>query len=286
MDAVGAMAAMAVALSSKTALLQMEEDSWKAQVAKLQLWTAIVRSQQDVAVFNRSVEEFEGVRANLISTSTGSMVASLGRFRSTIVRTATVAVDSIYSAITCSSSSSSSSENTIKNNSTSAGAGGGVGGVATGYKEVWDLTEASAKQLLRYNLSSLNDSIIQYSSNASVASIAASEWIAIKALLELLLQSIRKGVSTEGGISTGGGGGGGVFRTVLHDLVEQIDGVLSSCSHRPQTTDAAAASSECSAPIIAMLKECTQLVVDVQLGSQLCGVLLYHLLSSSIQVGR
>ena len=264
---------MATALSSRTALLQMEEDSWKAQVAKLQLWTSIVRSQQDVTVFNRSVDEFEGVRANLISTSTGSMVASLGRFRSTIVRSATVAVDSIYSAITC---SSGSSEN--KNKSTN----GGGRGVVAGYKEVWDLTEASAKQLLLYNLSSLNDSIILYSSDTSVASIAASEWIAIRSLLESLLQSIRKGVSTEEGISTS------VFRThevVLRDLVEQIDAALSSCPHRQQTI-AAAASGESSAPIIAMLKECIQLVVDVQLGSQLCGVLLYHLLSSSIQVGR
>ena len=272
-EGAAAVAAMATALSSRTALLQMEEDSWKAQVAKLQLWTSIVRSQQDVTVFNRSVDEFEGVRANLISTSTGSMVASLGRFRSTIVRSATVAVDSIYSAITC---SSGSSEN--KNKSTN---GGGTGVVA-GYKEVWDLTEASAKQLLLYNLSSLNDSIILYSSDTSVASIAASEWIAIRSLLESLLQSIRKGVSTEEGISTS------VFRThevVLRDLVEQIDAALSSCSHRPQTI-AAAASGESSAPIIAMLKECIQLVVDVQLGSQLCGVLLYHLLSSSIQVGR
>lgn len=271
-----AVAGMATALSSRTALLQMEEDSWKAQVAKLQLWTSIVRSQQDVAVFNRSVDEFEGVRANLISTSTGSMVASLGRFRSTIVRSATVAVDSIYSAITC---SSGSSEN--KNKSTNA-----VGtGVVTGYKEVWDLTETSAKQLLQYNLSSLNDSIILYSSDTSVAStIAASEWIEIRSLLDSLLQSIRKGVSTEEGtISTS------VFRThevVLRDLLEQIDAALSSCSHRPQTIAAATASGESSAPIIAMLKECIQLVVDVQLGSQLCGVLLYHLLSSSIQVGR
>ena len=272
-EGAAAVAAMATALSSRTALLQMEEDSWKAQVAKLQLWTSIVRSQQDVTVFNRSVDEFEGVRANLISTSTGSMVASLGRFRSTIVRSATVAVDSIYSAITC---SSGSSEN--KNKSTN----GGGRGVVAGYKEVWDLTEASAKQLLLYNLSSLNDSIILYSSDTSVASIAASEWIAIRSLLESLLQSIRKGVSTEEGISTS------VFRThevVLRDLVEQIDAALSSCSHRPQTI-AAAASGESSAPIIAMLKECIQLVVDVQLGSQLCGVLLYHLLSSSIQVGR
>jgi hypothetical protein len=270
-----AVAAMSTALSSRTALLQMEEDSWKAQVAKLQLWTSIVRSQQDVAVFNRSVDEFEGVRANLISTSTGSMVASLGRFRSTIVRSATVAVDSIYSAITC---SSGSSEN--KNKSTNAGGTG----VVTGYKEVWDLTETSAKQLLQYNLSSLNDSIILYSSDTSVAStIAASEWIEIRSLLESLLQSIRKGVSTEEGISTS------VFRThevVLRDLLEQIDAALSSCSHRPQTIVAATASGESSAPIIAMLKECIQLVVDVQLGSQLCGVLLYHLLSSSIQVGR
>lgn len=264
---------MAAALSSRTTLLQMEEDSWKAQVAKLQLWTSIVRSQQDVAVFNRSVDEFEGVRANLISTSTGSMVASLGRFRSTIVRAATVAVDSIYSAITC---SSDSSENQKKKSTNAGGTG-----VATGYKEVWDLTETSAKQLLLYNLSFLNDSIIQYSSDTSEASIATSEWIAIKSLLESLLQSIRKGASTEEGISTS------VFRThevVLRDLVGQIDAALSSCSHRPQTI-AAAASGESSAPIIAMLKECNQLVVDVQLGSQLCGVLLYHLLSSSIQVG-
>lgn len=276
MDAVGAAAAMAVAQSSKTAvlLLQMEEDSWKAQVAKLQLWTSLVRSQQDVAVFSRSVEEFEGIRANLISTSTASMVASLGRFRSTIIRTATVAVDSIYSAITCSSSSISISiSSEKKSKSTHAG-----GAVATGYKEVWDLTETSAKQLLLYNLSSLRDSLIQYSSDASVASIAASEWIAIKSLLEVLLQSmIHKNAST-----------GDVFRThevVLHDLVEQIDGAMSSCSHHPQTTATAAASVESSAPIIAMLKECIQLVVDVQLGAQLCGVLLYHLLSSSIQVG-
>ena len=275
MDAVGAAAAMAVAQSSKTAvlLLQMEEDSWKAQVAKLQLWTSLVRSQQDVAVFSRSVEEFEGIRANLISTSTASMVASLGRFRSTIIRTATVAVDSIYSAITCSTTSSISISSEKKSKSTHAG-----GAVATGYKEVWDLTETSAKQLLLYNLSSLRDSLIQYSSDASVASIAASEWIAIKSLLEVLLQSmIHKNAST-----------GDVFRThevVLHDLVEQIDGAMSSCSHHPQTTATAAASVESSAPIIAMLKECIQLVVDVQLGAQLCGVLLYHLLSSSIQVG-
>lgn len=282
MDAVGAAAAMAVAQSSKTAvlLLQMEEDSWKAQVAKLQLWTSLVRSQQDVAVFSRSVEEFEGIRANLISTSTASMVASLGRFRSTIIRTATVAVDSIYSAITCSSISTSISISSEKKNK-STHAGGTGGAVATGYKEVWDLTETSAKQLLLYNLSSLRDSVIQYSSDASVASIAASEWIAIKSLLEVLLQSmIHRNASTVGD----------VFRThevVLHDLVEQIDGAMSSCSHHPQTTaTAAAASVESSAPIIAMLKECIQLVVDVQLGAQLCGVLLYHLLSSSIQVGR
>lgn len=282
MDAVGAAAAMAVAQSSKTAvlLLQMEEDSWKAQVAKLQLWTSLVRSQQDVTVFSRSVEEFEGIRANLISTSTASMVASLGRFRSTIIRTATVAVDSIYSAITCSSISTSISISSEKKNK-STHAGGASGAVATGYKEVWDLTETSAKQLLLYNLSSLRDSVIQYSSDASVASIAASEWTAIKSLLEVLLQSIHRNASTVGD----------VFRThevVLHDLVEQIDGALSSCSHRPQTTAtaAAAASVESSAPIIAMLKECIQLVVDVQLGAQLCGVLLYHLLSSSIQVGR
>jgi len=251
----------------KETLLQMEEVSWKAQVAKLQLWTSVIQSQQDLSVFNQSVTEFEGIKANLISTSTASMVASLGRFRSTIVRAATVAVDSIYSAITCRENKSSTPLSSLF--------------VVSGYKEVWDLTEASSKQLLLYNLFTLKDSLSQHSIDVSDASIIdVTEWTAIKSLLDLLLQSIHKHASALG-VS--------VFRAhevVIHDLMAQIDDTLQSssssslcCSNHLQSI-----SGESSLPIIAMLKECHQFVMDIQLGSQLCGVLLYHLLSSSIQV--